>query len=162
MTSLGTLCRLTASTLLVATAACADDITQVAGQPQPAASPSETATNVSGTAAKPPTLVAVAISGTSSQLANGPLPPPSRPGLFYRVEVNGAGFPAGESMQSRTIAVTLDGSKLSPSSAGGVIPADGTYRAIHSASCPSQYREMYEVVTVGGRTTESNHVTLGC
>jgi len=63
---------------------------------------------------------------------------------------------------SRTIGVTAGGGKISVGMGIGVIPADGTTLAIHSASCPSGFVEMYQVVSAAGRTTESNHAALGC
>ena len=44
----------------------------------------------------------------------------------------------------------------------GVTPANGTFRAIWGGGCPSQYQEMYLILISAGRTTESNHVKIGC
>jgi hypothetical protein len=161
MTSHGIRSRLAALTLLVSAAACGDNVTQ-GSRPLPYDDGSGPASSASHSDAKPPTLVAVASFGTSSQLADGPLPPPARDGYFFRVVFDGAGFPAGENDVTRIFGVMADGSKVQRVFALGVIPADGTSRFVSGGSCPSGFREMYAVTVAAGRTTESNHVALGC
>jgi len=156
---LGVFSRQAALALLVSSAAaCADTITQGGAQPIG----SGAATNVRQSNEKPPTLVATAISGSAADLSSGPLTPGSRPGTFYRVTFSGTGFAAGASTSATTIGVTPDGSKHAVVRGIGVHPADGSYLSIWSASCPSGYMEMYEVVATGVQMVESNHVATGC
>jgi len=148
---LGTLSRHAALAVLVfSAAACADTITQGGAQPIG----SGAATSVSQSNEKPPTLVATSKSGTAADLSDGPLTPGTRPGTFYRVTFIGAGFAAGAPNSATTIAVTPDGSKHAIVRAIGVHPADGTHLSIWSASCPSGYIEMYEIVATGVQTAE--------
>ncbi|HEX7941589.1 MAG TPA: hypothetical protein VF488_07270, partial [Gemmatimonadaceae bacterium] len=157
MTSLGTLSRLAASTLLVASAACADNITQAARQPVDD-SPAP-ATSVSNTGAKQPTLVVTAKYGTAADFAGMQLSPGDRPGYFFRIDYEGKDFPVGANVVTRVYGVVAPGSRANPVFAIGVIPADGSVRGIYSSSCPTGFTEMYVVELVNGRTIESNHVS---
>ena len=160
MTSFRILSRLTFASLLVATASCADKITQA--KPLLAESPDDPAATASSSGAKPPTLVLTARTGTSAQLSDGTLRPPSRDGLFVIVEIRGAGFPAGYDNVLTEMAVLQDGSKTSVGRSMGVIPADGSVMGAFGQSCPTPYREYFVVVAAAGRITESNHVPVGC
>ena len=149
--------RLAAATLLLIGAACADNVTQATFKydvrddgVQPSANSGPT-----------PTLVATTAVGQSSDF---PDPPGlgSRLGLQYRVEVNGADFPVGADVVTHTYAISPSGAKTSVSMSIGVTPANGTFRGVWGGSCPSQYQEMYLILTTAGRTTESNHVQIGC
>jgi hypothetical protein len=160
MKALRTLSRLTASTLLVTAAACADNITQGHRQPDPAAGTSEPPANSSTASATPPTLDIKSTSGTSSQFLNGPATAP--PGAYYRVDVKGAGFPVGSGWQARVVSVFLDGQILALAAGTGVNPADGSFRIAYITNCPSRVREVYAVVVSGGRTTESKHIAPAC
>jgi hypothetical protein len=76
--------------------------------------------------------------------------------------VNGADFTPGADFVTHSMVITASGAKMSVGMGIGVFPANGTFRAARGGSCPSQYREMYDIVISGGRTTESNHVQIGC
>jgi hypothetical protein len=147
------LSRLTALVLILTSAAsCTDNVTQAKGQPQTNDNGVAPTTSVSNANEKPPTLVAVTSYGpVGSQGLNG-----------YRVDLTGAGFPAGADFYSTGIGILRDGSKFQHSRAIGVIPADGSYGGSMSESCPSMFVGYYEIVVVAGRTIESNHVVGGC
>jgi hypothetical protein len=161
MTSLGTLSSLAGSTLLlVASAACADNITQAKGQPiDDSRAP---ATSASSSGAKQPTLVVVAKYGSAADFAGMQLSPGERPGYFFRIDYEGKDFPVGANDVTRVYGVVAPGSRTNPVFAIGVIPTDGSVRGIYSSSCPTRFTEMYVVVAVNGRTTESNHVETAC
>jgi len=138
--------------LLTSAASCADNVTQAKSQSQTNDNGVAPATSVSNSNEKPPTLVAVTSWGpVGSRGLNG-----------YRVEITGAGFPPGADFYSRSYGVLADGSKFLSSTAIGIVPADGSYRAGHSESCPALFVEYYTTVIVAGRTTESNHTPAGC
>jgi hypothetical protein len=158
MTSLGTLSRLAGSTLLLASAACADNITRAKGQPVDG-SP---ATSASSSDAKQPTLVVAAKYGTAADFSGMQLSPGSRPGYFFRIDYEGKDFPVGANDVTRVYGVVAPGSRANPVFAIGVIPTDGSVRGVYSSSCPTGFTEMYVVVMVDGRMTESNHVETAC
>lgn len=157
MQSLRSLSRVAAATLLGTLAACADNITQAPGDAQAAVG---VATSNGGRADATPTLNIVATSGFAS-VFSGPQPPTAG-ATYFTVEVNGAGFAAGEVFQSRHIGVNYGGGKFSFTNSIGQHPSDGSYRNIYSASCPSGMSEVYVVVQSAGRITESKHVSLPC
>ena len=148
--------RLAAATLLVIGAACADNVTQAKFKYDVRADGAQPSANSGPT----PTLVATTAVGTAADFT-GPLGL-SRAGLQYRVEVNGADFPVGADVVTHTYAISPSGAKTSVSMSIGVTPANGTFRGVWGGSCPSQYQEMYLILTTAGRTTESNHVQIGC
>jgi hypothetical protein len=150
---LPSLARRAALALLVTSAAsCADNVTQARRQPQTNDNGITPATNTSNSNEKPPTLVAATSWGpVGSSGLNG-----------YRVDVTGVGFPAGADFYARSYGVHADGSRVLHSTGIGIVPADGSYLARMSESCPSLFVEYYETVTIAGRTIESNHTQAGC
>lgn len=154
MTSLGTLPRLAVVASLLTAAACADEITRSRTEAREAAS--EPVPTVATTPAAPPTL---AIVTRAWNYGTTDIPPLSG---FYRVLIDGAGFPVGANYQSRTEIILLDGTVWQLGSGQGVIPSDGTYRTDVITNCPSRVREVYEIVIAGGVRTESKHVTPAC
>jgi hypothetical protein len=153
MTSLRALSGLSASLLLLAAAACADDITQARAEAQAAASEPAPSANFSG----PPPTLEISTRAWNNGLTD--IPPLSG---FYRVDVVGAGFPPGAGFESRTEVVFRDGMRWWLGGGRGVIPADGTFRTTHITNCPSRIREVYERVYSGGRWTESEHIAPAC
>jgi hypothetical protein len=152
--------RMAGSALLVASAACADNITQAKGQPVDDSR--EPATSVSNSGATQPTLVVAGKYGTAADFAGMQLSPGSRPGYVFRLEYEGQDFPVGANDVTRVYGVVAPGSRAVPVFAIGVIPADGSVRGIYSSSCPTGFSAMYVVVTVNGRAIESNHVDTAC
>jgi hypothetical protein len=98
--------------------------------------------------------------GTSTALIEhmppGFTPPP---GQFYGFDVRGTGFPPGKGFDFQLLARFINDGTVFVAGAGGggVVPADGTFRTGGAASCPTQYSEMWVVVTAAGRKYESPH-----
>ena len=157
MTSVGTLSRRTALALILTASACGDTITSGNEQAEAAAGTRQAAPNANWVK---PILEIKATDGKASVFLNGA--EPSTPQTYYTVEVTGSGFAAGADFVTRTFAVALDGSRRQIAFGIGVVPADGSYHAIHSASCPSQIIEYYEAVTSSGITIESKRVVPTC
>jgi hypothetical protein len=165
MTSLGSLLKSTALLLLVAAAACGDSPTELAEKAarQRAASPNEQEPD--GTAIMQPPVWALRTKlGTSTELIAhmppGFAPPP---GQFYGFDLTATGFPPGKSWEFQILARFINDGTVFVSGAGGggFVPADGTFRTGGAASCPTQYSEMWAVVTVivtdSRRSYESPH-----
>lgn len=159
MTSLGTLSRLTALTLLVTVAACADGTAQGNRQTQAAAAPTEPGPDASSTTA-PPTLDIQSTTGISSLFSGGPAGFPD--GSYYTIEVNGTGFPPGKGWVAAIVATLPDGIVIQPGAGAGANPADGSFRMINSGNCPSRFHDVYAYVSSGGRRTESKHIVPPC
>ena len=81
------------------------------------------------------------------------------PGQFYGFDLTATGFPPGKGGEFQILARFINDGTVFPSGAGGggVVPADGIFRTGGAASCPTQYSEMWVVVTAAGRTYESPH-----
>jgi hypothetical protein len=152
MTSLGTLPSLTAVALLLAAAACSDNVTQAAVDQQAAASaPAPIASNLGANATLEISTRAWNHEPSAAHWRSG----------MYRVDVQGADFAPGY-YRARTVVVFLDGTVSQLGAAEGMILEDRTFRMSHITNCPSRIREVYEVVLNEGRITESKHITPDC
>jgi hypothetical protein len=152
MTSLGRRLRSTALLLLVTAAACGESPAEFEAKAarQGAASPNEKEPDGTAVVAAPVRTLEKKL-GTSTELIEhmppGFTPPP---GQFYGFALTATGFPPGKSWEFQTLARFINDGRVFVEGAGGggFVPADGTFRTGGAASCPTQYSEMWVVVTV--------------
>jgi hypothetical protein len=161
MTSRSSLLKSTALLLLIAAAACGDSPTELAERAarQAAASPNESEPDGTAIVVAPVWTLQTKL-GTSTELIEhmppGFAPPP---GQFYGFDLTATGFPPGKSLEFQSLARFINDATVFVEGAGGGgrVPADGVFRTGGAASCPTQYSEMWVVVTVAGRKYESPH-----
>ena len=152
MTSLGSLLRSTALLLLVAAASCGDSPTELAEKAarQRAASPNEKAPDGTAILANPVWTIKTNVGSGSQLIAHMPPGFPDANTQMYGFDVTATGFPPGKSFEFQSLARMIsDGMVLlEGAGGGGAVPADGVFRTGGAASCPTQYSEMWVVVTV--------------
>jgi hypothetical protein len=165
MASLGSHVRPAALLLVIAAAACGESPTEFAARAERQRGAYEAA-NAKAAEAEGPYVVQPIVFTIGTKLGSstaliehmppGFVPPP---GQFYGYDVKATGFPPGKSWEFQVLARFInDGTVfLSAAGGGGVVPADGVFRTSGAASCPTQYSEMWVVVTVAGRKYESPH-----
>ena len=152
MRSRGSLLTCTTMALLLTAAACGESSTEFEAKAarQRDASPNEKVPDGTAVLAQPVWTVKTSV-GTGSQLI-AHMPPgfPDANTQFYGFDVTATGFPPGKSWEFQSLARTINDGRVFVEGAGGggFVPADGIFRTGGAASCPTQYSEMWVVVTI--------------
>jgi hypothetical protein len=159
MATIGRSCRWTAWTLLVALAACGDNITRSPDLSTSTPSAGDPGSDLSGVAAVPPTLVLTTLNGWGDLHTPPGFSPPAGPG--YSLILKGENFPPDWAGTAYIRGIFLDGTET-PLAWGSGRGADGSYLMLDASDCPSRLREAWAVIVSKGRSFESKHIVPAC